>query len=55
MKKIKKSNHTSSAVSDAKSAKQITYDGGKAMMVGGSEKNQSIAGLKNLVPDLKKK
>ena len=55
MKKIKKANHTSMPVSDAKSAKQITYDAGKAMMVGGSEKNQSISGLKGLVPDLKKK
>lgn len=53
-KKIKKPNHTSMPVSDKPASNIITYDGGKAMTVGASEKNQSISGLKGLVPDLKK-
>lgn len=53
MKKIKKTNHTSMPISDANSAKQITYDQGKGMQVGGAAKNQSIEGLKGLVPGKK--
>lgn len=53
-KSIKKPNHSSMPVKDTPGAKIITYNQGKAMTVGAGEANQSISGLKNLVPEIKR-
>lgn len=47
---MEKINSRSAPIPSKPSAKQITVEGNK-LMVGGSEKTQSIGGLKNVVPD----